>query len=871
MMKKIVNSILTALLVLTVGLIPVANISADELNDFSGNNWSACTTTTNWDTLAKSNCLENLSEAEETRALALAKNTSMTSTILGILAKSKFEAVRLAVAQNKNTNAQTLATLAQDDSEEVQNAARDHTNYGDDPIFDCAWYDVGCGLKEVIAVGVARIVESSFAVWQNISTTAALSQEGTAAFSDSYINQTDKNGNGLSDILSWIVWIGAFITAVALIVFFSRLMAANKQGDGFEHVTKFLWIISGLVIVTAASKVVQLIFDTNPASIEGTSISTAIVRQIWPFVLVSAIVSLMIAAIKTIIDQKGEHLKNIGITFLKLLIFSQLGTAGIYILASVGDSFSDGVFSLITHGESSIGRYMSKILFDGDSFLIAGAGLLVLLISCIAIFILSLVQAVIMIIRNVMLVLLLAFIVFWVPWQDTQVGKQAFNSSFSWLIAFLLYKPIASLIYFVGFQFLNTTETDDVFTSFVYFLVTMLLSIFALPALMKLVTGGQGMGGGGGLGMAMSSMMMMSMMTGGGGFGGFGKGKGKGGGGGGATGADLGLANAGGGDTSTAGANMSGGAEGAIATGASIATGGVSTVAGGASGVADSVGGAVESGVDTASTSAQGNSASGADSSNSASGGGGSATSNVASGANTSDGTSSNTADDSSGANLGGSGSISTASNSGSPSGAGTASQSGNSSGGKGGGGKRSGMQKAMLGAAAVGMASSGVKSGAGLEDSNGSSQSAQQLAQASTASSSTAQGASNAPQDTAPKRSGRLRRRFRSRNATGSANKDAAQGANLANGASNTSQPTPTATGKTTASGTHGNNSPTGTAHGTSLSRSNAQSSNASLPPQGNSNSASTARQTQQPQPAPTTPNTSQGAKPINDSEVIE
>lgn len=75
---------------------------------------------------------------------------------------------------------------------------------------------------------------------------------------------------------------------------------------------------------------------------------------------------------------------------------------------------------------------------------------------------------------------------------NTQWGKQWSQKHTSWMIAFIAYKPVASLIYAAAFKIFGTfgATNGDLGQRIVYFcsgIVLMVASLLALPAMMRLI------------------------------------------------------------------------------------------------------------------------------------------------------------------------------------------------------------------------------------------------------------------------------------------------------------------------------------------------------------------------------------------------
>lgn len=128
----------------------------------------------------------------------------------------------------------------------------------------------------------------------------------------------------------------------------------------------------------------------------------------------------------------------------------------------------------------------------------------------------SVVNFLFMILRDLLLLLLLAFMPVLAASTGTQTGKQAFGKANAWLIALLLYVPVAAGIYALGIRMIRQdvqiTGMDDGVDAMLSAIMGMLILVLAalsLPALVKFLVPAAAMGaaafsGGAALGAAAS-------------------------------------------------------------------------------------------------------------------------------------------------------------------------------------------------------------------------------------------------------------------------------------------------------------------------------------------------------------------------------
>ena len=137
------------------------------------------------------------------------------------------------------------------------------------------------------------------------------------------------------------------------------------------------------------------------------------------------------------------------------------------------------------------------------------------------VFLLALVQWIFGFIRQAGILVLASMIAFAAAGQLSSWGRQWFPRIASAIVALVLYKPMAAMIYSIGFTFMGAGR--DLSTAVIGVMV-IALAVIALPAMMKFFSfvgnGIGGGGGGGGLALAAAGGAAASRFMGGGGGGG---------------------------------------------------------------------------------------------------------------------------------------------------------------------------------------------------------------------------------------------------------------------------------------------------------------------------------------------------------------
>ncbi|MCQ4044278.1 hypothetical protein ACFOSC_29700 [Streptantibioticus rubrisoli] len=324
-----------------------------------------------------------------------------------------------------------------------------------------------------------------------------------------------------------------------------------------------------------------------------------------------AVLGLLIAAGKLAWQRRAEPAKAAFRGLFNLVVVSGCSVAVIELLTKAGDDFSEWILqqSLQTSASSDFGSAMKNLTVLSTSsmslMLVIVMGLIAIL-SCI-------VQLMLMLVRFAMLGLLTGLLPVTASVSGTESGQAAFKKACGWLLAFVLYKPVAATIYAYAIVSMKQQGLTDVLSG----LAMIIMSVVALPALMRFIVPAVSAvsGGGGGAGAALAGAGIATgarmlgqgaqSSSGGGGGGGSGggggddsgptgsnqtptssgggQGQGQGGGGGGAPmGAEGGAeaAGAGGAGAGGAGAGAASGAGGGAAAGGAAGAGAAAGPAG---------------------------------------------------------------------------------------------------------------------------------------------------------------------------------------------------------------------------------------------------------------------------------------------------
>nr|WP_254703535.1 hypothetical protein [Pseudarthrobacter sp. C4D7] len=194
-----------------------------------------------------------------------------------------------------------------------------------------------------------------------------------------------------------------------------------------------------------------------------------------------------------VIERRGAPLRDLVRSLATLIVVSGAGVAAVGLLTVAADQFSAWIINNSTDGTSFNENITSLLALSATSPI---GSIMIILLGLIAI-LASVMQIVLMIVRGGLLVILTGIFPTAAAFTNTEAGKGWFQKCTAWLIAFILYKPAAAIVYATAFQlsgskiFGNVGDGKDfgsALLSTVTGLALMIIALFAMPALMRFVT-----------------------------------------------------------------------------------------------------------------------------------------------------------------------------------------------------------------------------------------------------------------------------------------------------------------------------------------------------------------------------------------------
>lgn len=327
----------------------------------------------------------------------------------------------------------------------------------------------------------------------------------------------------------------------------------DSLGDLAKSLGSF-WVSTPSIPLTGEDNAVTFIRDTT----------------LW-YVGVLMVISVLIAAGQMMWTRKGQPLTELLSSLLKFAIINAASVSGVTMLLDSGDKFSAWIIKQSTDEgfDKALSNLMGPEVFKSEISI--GIAIFAIVMGIVAI-IVAVIQIGLLIVRSAMALILVGTLPLAFSATNTSWGKQWSQKHVSWLIAFILYKPVASLIYAAAFKVFGSVgkvDGDDAerMMYFICGLVLMIAALFALPAMMRLIV--PAVGAAAGAGSMFAGAAVGSAASGAVNFGSRMRGVGRGGGG------------AGGGGAATGAAATKGGgslAKSLLAKGAGVATGGAGAI-----------------------------------------------------------------------------------------------------------------------------------------------------------------------------------------------------------------------------------------------------------------------------------------------------
>jgi hypothetical protein len=374
--------------------------------------------------------------------------------------------------------------------------------------FGGALEDLAESVGEAVTVATAAIASGWVLIGTpDLTTTGDESSPVQAGASSSQSGE-------LVELMNYIAGIGLVVCVVSLIWLAMLVGASIRRGEGALHVGRGGAILAGAVLIGAAGSIAGAFMPEAPQDAAGATLFLQ--SALWWYTAAVAAIAVIIGGIRMAWYARAEEGKELVKGLLTLLVVAGFGVVGTQMLVTLTDSFSIWILfeaidcNVSRSGTDCFGENMLLLL----PFQQATIGpILTIVLGLIAILV-SAFQVLLMVARSGMLVILAGLLPISAAATNTEMGKAWFKRSIGWLLAFILYKPAAAIVYAAAFRLMDTDvfrDDGDGLIAVLTGLLLMVLALFALKALMEFVTPlvsavGAGSGGGAAAAAALAAM-----------------------------------------------------------------------------------------------------------------------------------------------------------------------------------------------------------------------------------------------------------------------------------------------------------------------------------------------------------------------------
>ena len=228
--------------------------------------------------------------------------------------------------------------------------------------------------------------------------------------------------------------------------------------------------------------------------------------------LIGLTFSLMFFGLRMLVDRKRSIAEDAEDGF-KLAIRALLATAAIPLMLTTGGQISDGISNWLIGDAINAGGNNGDIIKNFLKInLLTGGGLGTAALGIFALvgFLGAIMQLILLVVREAMLLLVVAALPIAASFSGTGPGSQSYQRLITWSVAFLLFKPVGALTYFIAFKAAGQKTNDQ---QVVLGMVLMMMCAFVLPALMRLIAPATSSMGSGGSGAAAAGAALGAVAT----------------------------------------------------------------------------------------------------------------------------------------------------------------------------------------------------------------------------------------------------------------------------------------------------------------------------------------------------------------------
>lgn len=344
-------------------------------------------------------------------------------------------------------------------------------------------------MANAVVEAYGKAVASMGTVWMHIGTpdlTASGAETSAIAAGASAPDSTH-----ITTVLNYVMWVSLAVAVLSLFALGGLIAVRMRAGEGVVALGRVGLVLGATVLISASSALISGFMPAQPNNAGGAVLFLQ--SGLWWYMGAAAVLSVMIGSARMAWEQRAEPGREIVRGMLTLIVVAGSGVTVIGLLVSAADSFAvwllNGSLGCdVTADGTCFGESMIALLALGST---DGIGaFLTILLGFVAV-LAAACQVALMVARGGMLVILTGVLPLSASLTSTEMGRAWFRRCAGWLIAFILYKPAAAIVYATAFQLTGTSAFSDDGTGLLAVitgLMLMIIALLALPALMRFVT-----------------------------------------------------------------------------------------------------------------------------------------------------------------------------------------------------------------------------------------------------------------------------------------------------------------------------------------------------------------------------------------------
>jgi len=384
-----------------------------------------------------------------------------------------------------------------------------HVNEGVEAVVGNAIENMANAVMEAFGKAIASLGT----VWVHIGTPNLTGSGGGSAID---AGSSAPDSANVTSVMGYVMWISLGIAVLALFILGALIATRMRAGEGIAAVGRVGLVLSAVVLISAAGAIVAGLMPSGPRNAGGAVLFLQ--SGLWWYMGAAAVVSVIIGGARMAWEQRAEPGRETVKSLLTLVVVAGAGVTIVGLLVAAADSFSvwiiNGSLSCdVTTDSACFGENMLTLLALTTNPAAGGLGALLIIILGLIAILAAAFQIVLMVARGGMLVILAGILPLSASFTNTEMGKSWFKKCIAWLVAFILYKPAAAIVYAAAFQLVGTDVFSDDGTGLLAVLtglMLMVIALFAMPALMRFVTPMVGaMAGGAGGALAVGALALV--------------------------------------------------------------------------------------------------------------------------------------------------------------------------------------------------------------------------------------------------------------------------------------------------------------------------------------------------------------------------